>query len=330
MKVSARTPEELAVLIPHLLGFHPTESLVLVPLAPGLPVARVDVPSSARDREHVWDSIGDVYARFAQPTSKVAIVTFTADSRDGDRLSQDFASRLAEVGVSTPMRLGASDHGWIDYDTQTSGPLTATTRDRIAASMVLDGKALPAASRTSLADSLVGDRQPIADLLPRERERAASSMRTETGFALRLLRGFHDTGDRLTNPAAARLLGALESTAVRDRVWTDITRANATSHIALWRDLTRRAPDSVRAAPATLLAFASWLKGDGALAWCALAQVPQSKPYRAAALVAAVVQHGVRPQEWATPAAGRPAITERIESLSAQARARTEPPGLGM
>lgn len=250
------------VLIPHLLGFHPTESLVLVPLAPGLPVARVDVPSSARDREHVWDSIGDVYARFAQPTPKVAIVTFTADSRDGDRLSQDFASRLAEVGVSTPMRLGASDHGWIDFDTQTSGPLTAATRDRIAASMVLDGKPLPAASRTSLADSLVGDRQPIADLLPRERERAASSsMRTETGFALRLLRGFHDSGDRLTNPAAARLLGALESTAVRDRIWTDITRANATSHIALWRDLTRRAPDSVRAAPRHAARFRQLAQG---------------------------------------------------------------------
>lgn len=331
MKVSVRTPEELVVLIPHLLGFHPNESLVLVPLAPGLPVARVDIPPSARDREQVWDSIGDVYARCAQPTSKVAIVTFTADSRGGDRLSQDFALRLADVGVSAPMRLGASDSGWIDFDTQTSGPLTATTRDRIAASMVIDGKPLPAASRTSLADSLVGDRQPIADLLPRERERAASSsMRTETGFALRLLQGFHDTGDRLTNPAAARLLGALESTAVRDRIWADITRANATSHIALWRDLTRRAPDSVRAAPATLLAFASWLKGDGALAWCALAQVPQNEPYRAAALVAAVVQHGVRPQEWATPTAGGPAITERIESLSAQARARTEPPGLGM
>lgn len=60
-----------------------------------------------------------------------------------------------------------------------------------------------------------------------------------------------------------------------------MTRESASSHVAFWTDLTRRAPDEVRAAPASLLAFAGWLSGHGALAWCALDQVPADKPYEA-------------------------------------------------
>ena len=62
--------------------------------------------------------------------------------------------------------------------------------------------------------------------------------------------------------------------------------------------MTKRAPDDVRAAPASLLGFASWLSGPGALAWCALDQVPSDKPYTLAKLVAATVASGVHPCEW--------------------------------
>jgi hypothetical protein len=62
--------------------------------------------------------------------------------------------------------------------------------------------------------------------------------------------------------------------------------------------MTQRAPDEVRAAPASMLGFASWLSGHGALAWCALDQVPEGKSYPLADLVAAAVQHGMHPREW--------------------------------
>jgi hypothetical protein len=77
-----------------------------------------------------------------------------------------------------------------------------------------------------------------------------------------------------------------------------MNRDSAASHVALWTDLTRRAPDDVRAAPASLLGFASWLSSHGALAWCALDQVPGNKPYALADLVAAAVQGGMHPREW--------------------------------
>lgn len=109
---------------------------------------------------------------------------------------------------------------------------------------------------------------------------------------------FQRDGVRLSDADAARLLVAVESIPTRDRLWLDMNRGNAGSHVALWTDMTQRAPDEVRAAPASLLGFASWLSGHGALAWCALDQVPEDKPYTLANLVAAAVQTGMHPREW--------------------------------
>ena len=57
-------------------------------------------------------------------------------------------------------------------------------------------------------------------------------------------------------------------------------------------------PDEVRTAPASLLAFGSWLSGDGAMAWCALDHVPQGKPYALGNLVATAIERGLHPREW--------------------------------
>ena len=94
------------------------------------------------------------------------------------------------------------------------------------------------------------------------------------------------------------MLVALETISTRDALWEDMSRENSTSHMAIWTDLTRRGPDEVRAAPASMLGFASWLHGDGAKAWCALDQVPADRPYSMAAIVASALQNGIHPREW--------------------------------
>ena len=66
----------------------------------------------------------------------------------------------------------------------------------------------------------------------------------------------------------------------------------------LWVDMTRRAPDEVRAPAASMAAFASWLSGDGAKAWCALDEVPTDQNYSMAAVVAGVLHGGLPPSEW--------------------------------
>jgi len=103
---------------------------------------------------------------------------------------------------------------------------------------------------------------------------------------------------RMGEADGARMLVALETIATRDELWENMTKLNHASHMAIWNDLTRRAPDEIRAAPASMLGFASWLHGDGAKAWCALDQVPSDRPYSMAAIVASAVQNGIHPREW--------------------------------
>jgi hypothetical protein len=278
----------------------PEESIVFLPFQSDLPVARVDIPTTARDRQGVWQSISDAFRRYAQPDSNVAIVCLSADREQANIVGQDFAARLGSIGIVTPILLWADETRWADLDTGDMGLRTDAARKSVAAATVLGGRAQPAASRESLAESLVGDREPVSALLPEIRAAAgASTAKVEGRWALARMQRFQrDDGNRLSDADATRLLVAVESTPTRDRLWLDMNRGNAGSHVALWTDMTKRAPDDVRTAPASLLGFASWLSGHGALAWCALDQVPKGRPYALANLVAAAVQSGMHPREW--------------------------------
>lgn len=307
MKLSVRTPDELIAAIPHLLGFRPEESIVFVPMHSDLPVARVDLPVTATDRQAVWMSIRDAFSRYAKPGTSVGIVCLTSDRQVAAQVVKDFAARLDTIGIDTGLRVWADDRRWCDFASGLTGVQTEVARERVAAMTVLAGRAQPASSRESLATSLVGDREPIAKLLPEAQESArAGTPRAEARWALGRLQQFHVDGARLTDGDSARLLVAIDSIPIRDGLWNDMNRDTVASHVALWTDMTRRAPDEVRAAPASMLGFASWLSGDGAMAWCALDQVPRDTPYALAELVAAAVQCGMHPREWDAIKPGAP------------------------
>ena len=71
----------------------------------------------------------------------------------------------------------------------------------------------------------------------------------------------------------------------------------------LWRDVVRRAPADLRAAPAALLGFAAWLSGDGALAWCAVECALEAEPDYSLA--------GLLTQRWPEPCRRRPGSRSR-------------------
>jgi hypothetical protein len=299
MDLVVQSPDELLAAIPHVLGFKPAESIVLVPFGPGLPVTRVDLPTTARDREGVWDALSGPYGRYARPGSRVGLVCITQDRRSAELASQHLSKRLETVGITTDLRLWADGERWRELNTGASGLQTQEAAERIAAQTVLTGAVQPAASRESLAASLVGDREPIAQVLEAARtEAAASTPSAQRDWALDRLQRFHADGNRLSDVDGARMLVALETISTRDALWEDMSTQSTPSHIALWADLTRRAPDEVRAAPASMLGFASWLRGDGAKAWCGLDQVPADRPYSMAAIVASALQNGLHPREW--------------------------------
>jgi hypothetical protein len=299
MDLVVQSPDELLAAVPHVLGFKPEESILAVPFGPGLPIIRVDLPQTAQDREEVWDALRGPVGRHARPGIGVGIVCISEDRRTAEVASRHLSNRLESVGITTHLRLWADGERWRELNSGATGLRTQATAERVAAKTVLTGAVQPATSRASLAASLIGEREPIAQVLPAARAAAAaSSPGHEREWALGRLEQFHADGNRLSEVDGARMLLAMETISTRDVLWEDMSSQNTDSHIALWTDLTRRAPDQVRAAPASMLGFASWLRGDGARAWCALDQVPAERPYSMAAIVAYALQSGVHPREW--------------------------------
>ncbi|MGH3491588.1 MAG: DUF4192 domain-containing protein [Actinopolymorphaceae bacterium] len=75
-----------------------------------------------------------------------------------------------------------------------------------------------------------------------------------------------------------------------------ITPETARDHQALWTQVLRRSVPPHDAGPATLLAFAAWSGGDGALARCALERALASDAdSRLACFVAELLSHGMAP-----------------------------------
>jgi hypothetical protein len=107
------------------------------------------------------------------------------------------------------------------------------------------------------------------------------------------------TGEPLDDDEAGRLVTAIVDVEVRDVAWAEMTRADAGGHVELWRDVVRRTPLDLLAAPAALLGFAAWLAGDGALAWCAVERSQQAEPdYSLAGLLAEALVNAIPPTSW--------------------------------
>ena len=115
---------------------------------------------------------------------------------------------------------------------------------------------------------------------------------------------------RLTDLEVGRLVAAVRDIGVRDVAWSLMSREEARGHVDLWRDVVRRCPTDLLAAPASLLAFAAWLAGDGALAWCALDRSALADPdYSMAALVAHSLEQALPPTIWTpVPESSLPAL----------------------
>src|SRR5690348_14452242 len=96
--ITISTHQDAIAAVPHLLGFHPAESLVLMPFRPELPVVRVDIPTTVEDRDSLWEeslrhALGPHAAR-AGGRGRMAAICFTRDRENAEVTSREFAGRL--------------------------------------------------------------------------------------------------------------------------------------------------------------------------------------------------------------------------------------------
>jgi len=273
--------------------------------------------------------------RHAQPGSQLAVMCFSEDLRAAELSSQSLADGLTAHGIEVPARIWVTDHAWTDLNTGLGATRTSQAQAMITAEFVVAGRQAPAAGRNELAARLMGDQGPVAAELEGVRDRSAlNGSAAERAWATHRIDRFDVDGVALSDCDAARLLVALEHLPTRDDALMRITTENADCNRALWTDLTRRAPDEVRTPAATLLAFTSWLGGDGANAWVALDQIPSGNHgYQLAGLVSQALEQAAPPSAWDNTASANieVATTPRLEDGAEQPGPRKlpDPPRLG-
>jgi hypothetical protein len=166
-------------------------------------------------------------------------------------------------------------------------------RDREELELRIARPGAPAAAAMAITVTAVGEE--IADLVLREGRDAAADEYTAWVDAAVTRCG---AGARPDDEELARVAWGLRDVRVRDLALGFALGAHARAAESLWTECTRRLPEPLDAAPATLLAVSVWLRGDGAMARIALDRALDSEPdYALADLLARGLDAGLGPRD---------------------------------
>jgi len=309
----ARTPTDLVAVVPAVLGFHPQDSVVLLTF--GLPGgafhARVDLPVGTAEQEAVADVLVD--AVVANRVRRAAVLLYTDDVEVAHEQALVLVGRLLDRDVDVIEVLRVDDGHWHPVPGDgTRGTAYELETHPFTAQRVYEGQVVRR-DREELADSLVGTDEDdavevalaairYADLVATSQEASDSAhgfLRTEARWLQGRLRARLDDRRQLDPGDAGRLLVLASLVPTRDVAWAEINRANSATHVDLWCELVRRSPRDLLPGPSSLLAFAAWQHGDGALAWCAIDRCLEVDPdYSMAHCVAEVLTRAVPPTVW--------------------------------
>ncbi|TFV53211.1 DUF4192 domain-containing protein [Blastococcus sp. TF02A-35] len=315
-EVRISDPGEVAAALPHLLGFHPQESVVLIGLGGpsggrvGLTV-RADLPAA-----HDAAAAAAVLTRSLRTDRPdAALVVVVSEEPDvlepweeeplaGAALPHRsvvhaLVGTLAAAGVAVRDVLLVRGGRWWSYDCPYpcclpgAGTPVPGGVSPLAAAAVSTGQVL-APDRAALAarlDPPPGAREGVRAACSRVASRRAARARGSGWAALleeswtavlaavaRCGPGAPSPAGPLTDEETAMVLWALRDARVRDRALALALGDDAAAAETLWTECTRRGSPPLDAAPATLLAVSVWLRGDGAMANVALGRALDSDP----------------------------------------------------
>jgi len=298
-RLQARSPEDLVAFVPLAIGFVPERSVVLLSLGDaGSFHARVDLPADPGDVDLVTEALLRPARKHA--TRSVAFLIYDDDTTVADETAWSLRDAFVDAGVEVVEVLRVHDDHWfavlpgrpqptydgVPFDLSAhpfsvravfDGRVTLGSREQLRAT--LD----PRPRAVELTTALIGD----AEAAP------AGSLR-------RLVERHLLARTTFSPPELATVAVTITSGPRRDEVWAWQDRGHARQAVELWSDAVRRLPRSHVAAPAAVLAFAAWLAGEGALAWCAVDLSREAQPdHSLAGLVAGLLESATAPDAWA-------------------------------
>ncbi len=304
--VRVTNPTDLLALVPYLLGYHPTSSLIVLALngRTVLLTARLDLPMATGDAQQWHAALDTVVATMASHRATAAILAGYG-SAEQVALAVDAATAgltAASIPVTEVLRVAdgrcyspaaaATAAGLValpDRDALTAelAPVTGPARDAMVAATITAARFLlelaDAAAPQAGADPDTSPDTPLGRAL-------LDAGQQYLAFAQRTYRA----GRRLDDEQAALLTVLLELPAMGDLVARRTTGQRW--QIAMWTDLLRRAEPDFTTVPATLLALAAIQAGDGARAAIAAQRALDADPAnRLAQLLAQALAAGIDP-----------------------------------
>lgn len=315
-RLAVRSPADLIAAVPYLLGFHPTDSVVLVALRGRQIIfaARADLPAADVDVRTVARYLAAVIGRQGAESATIvgygpaARVTVVVDA---------VRHELGEAGLTVLDALRVGDGRYWSYLCTDPGccPPEGTPYDprasEVTATAVFAGQvALPdraaltaqvapetGPAREAMRQATVRAREGIGGQLRSVPPEDLASGRVVVGWARAAHRAALERSrraERSTDDDVARLGVLLTFVPARDEIWEHTEGTD--EHVALWTDVFRRSEPDLIAAPGSLLAFAAFRAGQGALAAVALERVLAAQPdYSMALLIDDLLRRGVPP-----------------------------------
>jgi Domain of unknown function (DUF4192) len=329
--VRAGSPAALLTLVPHLLGFVPETSLIVIGVTPPRDRIRVTLRYDLPDPPDT-DLVRDLSAHAVGVLSAQRLSAAVAVGYGPEDLVTPVARELREAtrqaGIDLREFLRVQDARYWSYvcdneaccpaagmpfaaaaDAAAADPAAAAALARLGPPVLASRAAVAARvaplggiAAESMRQATRRAEQHIARLLAKVRKSArlgaARRMIAAEGLAAvgAMIARYRGGGRFTSDYEIARITVALRDLRVRDDAWARMDPAHADQHLRLWIDVVRRAQPGYVASPAALLAFVAWQSGDGALANVALDRALADDPwYSMALLLRQVITAGAPP-----------------------------------
>jgi hypothetical protein len=314
----------LLAVIPHLLGFIPQASVVVIGTAPPRDrirlTVRYDLPGPG------GPAAADLAAHVADTFAAQGLSTAVAACYGPEPLVTPVAGAMSEAMLRAGIELReflrvenlrywsymCSDEACcpaagtpLDPELHSAETLAAFGFPVLASRAALAAQIAPlgGSAAESMRQATRRAERHTGQLLARARQsgRPGPARQAVTADSLAavsaIIARYRDGGECGTDDEIARITVALRELRVRDDAWARMDPGQAEAHLRLWTDVVRRAQPGYVAAPAGLLAFVAWQRGDGALANVALDRAEADDPrYSMALLLRQVITEGTSPR----------------------------------
>ena len=309
------SPHDLLAAIPFLIGYHPSDSLVLVSIKDdcvGMAM-RIDYPI---DQSEIAFDLCASHISSDEADGALIVAYQPRDRSDGDEVLAQTTAALSRAGIAIYESILIAEGSYrslLCHDITCcpidGRPVPPHDSSRIAMESVVAGHPMPFASFAELGSSV------RSNLLAQEEqwlERVQNSyvdpsdsdlnnlQRDGATAVIDLANDFITHGISTDQDLIAHVLGRLSEIQVRDFALGSHDGESAVGYQSMWMHLLRSAPPGFVAPVACLAAAIAYEHGDGALARAALDRAFADSPtYSLALLLKRVFSAGWPPQSFA-------------------------------